>query len=168
MRTTCWTSRGAVLAILASALWLPAAARAGEADGAPCLLLTPAEVEAALGAKVSDFAQGQGGDLCYATSSTLGVMLRLAKRSGPPGREAKGIEAMKQMGGQVDVKTFGPMTCSTFAPPASLVQAMGFITVCSTVKGEMVAAVEVTARAQKDAVSIERLRPLAEKMASRF
>lgn len=145
---------------------LPAPARAAGANKV-CELLTPAEVEAALGAKVSSFTEGAGG-FCYASAPTVTVMLRLAKKSGTPGREAKGIEMMKQMGGQVDVKTFGSMTCSTLVPPANLAQTVGFNTTCSITKGDSVAAVEVTAKAQTNMISIDKLRPLAEKLAPRF
>jgi hypothetical protein len=71
------------------------------------------------------------------------------------------------MGGQVDVKTFGSITCSTLIPPKNLEQ-YGFNTTCSVVKGEQVAAVEVTTQSRQDMVPIEKLRPLAEKMAGRF
>jgi hypothetical protein len=86
-------------------------------------------------------------------------------RSG--GTEKKGIEAVRKMGIQVDVKTFGPITCSTMAPPASLAQ-HGFNTTCTVIKPTAVAGVEVTAKSQQDMVSIERLHLLAEKMANRF
>lgn len=71
------------------------------------------------------------------------------------------------MGAQVDVKTFGPITCSTMVPPASLAE-HGFNTTCTVSKANAVAGIEVTAKTQKDRVSIDKLRPLAEKMASRF
>ena len=44
----------------------------------------------------------------------------------------------------------------------------GFNTTCSIVKNDMVAAIEVQTKMQKDMVPIEKLQPLAEKMASRF
>jgi hypothetical protein len=99
-------------------------------------------------------------------------MLRLVTEL-DPGRdrsgctEKKGIELAKQMGIQVDVKTFGPITCSTMVPPANLAQ-HGFNTTCTVSKPTAVAGGEVTAKSQQDMVSIERLHPLAEKMASRF
>jgi hypothetical protein len=135
-----------------------------------CELLTPAEVEDALGAKASAFAEGAGG-FCYATTPTLTIMVRFAARKNKndaTGREARGIEIMKQMGGQVDVQSFGPVTCSTLVPPANLAQTVGFNTTCSVTKGEAVAAVEVTAKAQADMVAIDKLRPLAAKLATRF
>ena len=62
---------------------------------------------------------------------------------------------MKQMGIQVDVKTFGPITCSTMVPPANLAQ-HGFNTTCTVSKPTAIAGVEVIAKSQHDMVSIER------------
>jgi hypothetical protein len=71
------------------------------------------------------------------------------------------------MGATVEVKTFGPITCSTMVPPANMNQ-YGYNTTCSVIKGDAVAAVEVGARFRKDMVPIDKLRPLAEKLATRF
>ena len=149
----------------------------GAADGnKACGLLTPSELQTVLGTTVS--LSGGGGmavekaELCTGKTSTATVMLRLVTgldpgrdRSG--GTEKKGIEMAKQMGIQVDVKTFGPLTCSTMVPPANLAQ-YGFNTTCTVSKPTALAGVEVTAKNRHEMVSIERLRPLAEKMASRF
>ena len=99
-------------------------------------------------------------------------MLRLSTGLAPGrdrsgGTEKGGIEVVKKMGIQVDVKTFGPITCSTMVPHANLAQ-HGFNTTCTVSKPTAIAGVEVTAKSQQDMVSIERLHPLAEKMASRF
>src|SRR5439155_21354365 len=83
------------------------------------------------------------------------------------GTEQGGVEVVTKMGIQVDVKTFGLITCSTMVPTANLAQ-HGFNTTCTVSKPTAVAGVEVTAKSQHDMVSIERLHPLAEKMASRF
>jgi hypothetical protein len=149
----------------------PGAARAAEA-GKACALLTPSELEAVLGAKVSlsggGVPAGLGVDLCTGRTPTATVLLRVAKGSGGSGgAEAAGIEMARKMGAQVDVKTFGAITCSTMVPPASLAE-HGFNTTCAVNKAGAVAAIEVTARSQKDMIPIERLRPLAEKMAGRF
>jgi hypothetical protein len=52
--------------------------------------------------------------------------------------------------------------------PAKSMEAYGFNTTCSVLKGGQVGAVEVTAKSRKDMVPIERLRPLAEKIAGRL
>jgi len=167
---------GWMTVVFAGAVAALGQAPAGAADGnKACGLLTPAELEAVLGAKVTLRGGGPmaaGVALCTGQTSTATLMLRLATgldpgrdRSG--GTEMKGIEIVKKMGAQVEVKTFGPMTCSTVVPPASLAQ-YGFNTTCTVGKATAVAGIEVQAKSQKDMVSIERLRPLAEKMTSRF
>jgi hypothetical protein len=99
-------------------------------------------------------------------------MLRLASgldpgrdRSG--GKEKAGLEMMKNMGVQVDVKIFGSIVCSTLVPPSGKEQ-MGYNTTCTVSKGTAVAGIEVTAKNKEGMVPIEKLHPLAEKMAGRF
>jgi hypothetical protein len=93
--------------------------------------------------------------------------VRPGKRRRSSGTEKGGIEMVKQMGIKVDVKTFGSITCSTMVPPANLAQ-HGFNTTCTVSKATAIAGVEVIAKSQQDMVAIERLHPLAEKMANRF
>jgi len=155
-----------LLAVLDSGL-----ASTAWAQNKACALATPEELQAALGAKVSGLkAQGLGGDaqICMGQTPAASVMLRLAKRTHSSGEtEAKGIEMAKKMGAQVELKTFGPVTCSTMIPPPNLAQ-YGFNTTCSVLKNGQVAAVEVTAKSQKEMVAIDKLRPLVEKMAGRI
>lgn len=157
------------------AVMVPASSDAADGNKA-CGLLAPSELEAVLGTKVS-LSGGSGivverVELCTGKTATATVMLRLVTgldpgrdRSG--GTEKKGIEMVKQMGAQVDVKTFGPITCSTMVPPANLAH-LGFGTTCTLSKETTVAGIEVQTKSQKDMISIERLHPLAEKMAGRF
>lgn len=141
-----------------------------------CGLLTPAELESVLGGKVTinSGAPMPGGntEICTGQASTASVMLRLVTGLNPGrdrsgSKEKTGIELFKKMGAKVEVKSFGPITCSTIEPPAEQTQ-KGFNTTCTVTKETAVAGIEVTAKNQKDMVSIERLRPLAEKMAGRF
>jgi hypothetical protein len=158
--------------------WADGCGSCGPEANKACALLTVAEIESAIALKVPAFREGgspgkpasgsTGGEFCMAATPTTTVMLRLAKKTGTSGREVKGIEMAKQMGAQVDVKTFGPITCSTLMPPSNLASQIGFNTTCSVTKGEAVAAIEVTTKAQKDMVPIDKLRPLAEKMLSRL
>ena len=170
-------SRWMAVAVCATAVAASVQAPVGAADGnKACGLLTASELESVLGAKVSLSGGGgmavEGVELCSGQTSTATVMLRLSTGLNPGrdrsgGKEMKGIEMVKKMGAQVDVKTFGPITCSTIVPPESLAQ-YGFNTTCAVSKATAVAGIEVQAKSQKDMVSIERLRPLAEKMISRF
>ena len=141
------------------------------AQGKACGLATPEELRAALGAPVSGLraqsVPGGTADLCAGQTPTASVMLRLAKRSGQQGVEAAGIDVAKKMGAQVQVETVGPITCSSMIPPKSLEQ-YGFNTTCSVLKNGQVAAIEVTVKSQKDMVTMESLRKVAEKMAGRF
>jgi len=163
------------VAVCAGAFAAGVQAPVSAADGnKACGLLTPSELESVLGAKVSLSGGGgmavQKAELCTGKTST--VMLRLVTgldpgrdRSG--GTEKKGMEMVKQMGVQVDVKTFGPITCSTMVPPVNLAQ-YGFNTTCTVSKATVAAGIEVQVKSQKDMVSIEQLRSLAEKMTERF
>ena len=155
--------RTAACAVVALVL-LPRAARAAD----PCALLTPAEIAQATGAPVSAM-KAAGPGICTGTAPGFDVMLRLAERKGEStGMEDAGTAMIRKMGGQVEIRTFGAMTCSTIVPPATLVSSMGFNTTCSIRKGGWVAAVEVAARDRRAQVPIDTLRPIAEKMTSRF
>ena len=146
--------------------------RGARAQEKACSLATPAELEAAIGWSVPELKPqtmpGMAASICMGRTAAGSVMLRVAKAGNQTGdKEAKGIEAAKKMGAQVDVKTFGPVTCSTMIPPANLAQ-YGFNTTCTVKKGDTVAGIEVTASTQRDMVPIGKLRPLAEKIANRI
>jgi len=167
-RGTSHTTSPAILLFALAIFTVPA-----EAQNKACALATPDELKSLLGAAVSGLKNDSGlGDvaICQGQTPSVTVMLRLAKRSGgatPSDAAAKGIEKAKQAGFQVEVKTFGPITCSTLIPPAKLAQ-YGYNTTCSVSKNGQVAAIEIGAKQQKDMVSIDKLHPLAEKIAQRF
>jgi len=142
-------------------------------DNKACSLATPAELESVLGSKVAALRgssmPGSDAQICAAATPQAQVMLRLARRKeGSEGKEAKGVLIAKQMGAQVDVKTFGPISCSTFIPPENMQARAGYNTTCTVKKGGMVAGVEITVKSRSAMVPIDKLRPLAEKMAGRF
>jgi hypothetical protein len=143
------------------------------ADNKACGLATATELESALGGKVGALhgssMPGSDAQICSGATPQAQVMLRLARRKeGSEGKEAKGVQIAKQMGAQVDVKTFGPVTCSTFIPPENMQARAGFNTTCTMKKGDMVAGIEITTRSRAAMVPIDKLRPIAEKMPSRF
>jgi hypothetical protein len=156
-----WT--GTFMAVLAIAVGTRgAAAQANKA----CELLTPSELETAIGANVTLATAGAG---CTARTPTGMVLLTL--RETKTGAEAdaelaSAVTRAKQRGIQMDVKKFGPVYCTTMSPMKDV--KAPFLTSCSVVKGTRAAVIEVTARSQKDMVSVEKLHTLAEKMASRF
>jgi Flp pilus assembly protein CpaB len=151
---------------------LPARVSIAQATGnKACALVTEAELQAMLGSKVT-LKAGSIGDVqtCAGETPSARVLLRLFSRSKDPSGNAEqaGIEAIKKMGAQVDVKTSGGIMCMTAVPPPSMA-AMGFGTTCTvTSKAPMFAVIEITAKTQKDMIPMERLRLVADKMASRF
>lgn len=159
-------------ALLTATLILTLALPARATDNKACTLLTPAELEPVAG-KVAEFksiAATAEAQVCTAKSAKGTVMLRWAKsksKADSAKAAAQGAEAARDMGAKVEVKTFGPITCSTMIPPANMTQ-YGYNTTCSVTKADAVAAVEIGARNRNDMVSIDKLRPLAEKLATRF
>ena len=136
-----------------------------------CELVTDAELQSALGSKVTLKAGSLGNvQTCSGESPVATVLLRFLKTSTTSSGSAEhsGIDAVKKMGAQVDVKTSGGIMCMTVVPPTNLA-ALGFGTTCTvTSKAPTYAVIEITAKTQKDMVPMEKLRAVAEKMASRF
>jgi len=140
------------------------------AQSTACGLATAGELRAALGASVTGLANQNapaGASFCSGQTPTATVSLRLATRPGQPGDEAAAIDAARNMGIQVDLRTTGQITCSTLIPPKAL-ERIGFNTTCAVRKNGRVAAIEVTAKTQQSMIPMERLRTVAEKMAGRF
>lgn len=136
-----------------------------------CGLVTNSELQSALGSKVI-LKAGSIGDAqtCGGETPSARVLLRFFKRTTDPSghREQAGIDAARKMGAKVDVKTSAGITCMTAVPPENMA-AVGFSTACTvTRKAPMFAVIEITAKTQKDMVPMEKLRAVAEKMASRF
>lgn len=166
-RAARWCAIVQILAVMVSGSF-----RRAQAQNQACSLATPAELKAAIGWSVPTLKPqampGTATSICMGRAAAGSVMLRVANAGNPSGdKEAKGIAAAKKMGAQVDVKTFGAVTCSTMIPPANLTQ-YGYNTTCTVKKGDTVAGIEVTASTQKDMVPIEKLRPLAERIAGRI
>jgi hypothetical protein len=136
-----------------------------------CALVTESDVQSVLGTKV-DLTPGSLGETqtCTGQNPAALVVVSLFTRTADSfeQREKVRIDALKTMGAQVDVKTSGGITCVTSVfPPNSTHHA--FSTSCTVMsKAPKFAKIEVTAGAQKDMVPSEKLRTLAEKMATRF
>lgn len=144
------------------------------AQNKACALVKPAELKAALGSKppaltAQNFPGGEGTSTCTGlTSAGSMVLLRLASQANGIGEtEASGIEGAKKMGFQVEVKQFGPVTCSTMIPGPTIA-GHGFNTTCSVLKNGQVAAIEVIAIGKENMVSMDKLQRVAEKMAERL
>ena len=167
IRAICTFSLLASAATLSSAPELVAQTSPGKA----CGLVTESEIQSVLGAKVT-LKNGAIGDVqtCNGEAPTATMTIRLFRRTGDPSgaKEKAGIEAIKKMGAQVDVKSSGGTTCMTTVPPANMAQ-YGLSTSCTvTNKAPMFAIIEIQAKTQKDMASMEKLRSVAEKMATRF
>jgi hypothetical protein len=145
-------------------------------DNNACGLVTAPEIESVLGTNVtlkgSDAMPGGNTQICMGQASSARVMLLLVRgvdprrdRSGS--KEKAGMEMMKQLGAQVEVKSFGPIVCSTLEPAADK-QQMGYNTTCTVNKDTAMAGIEITANKKNDMLSIEQVRVLADKMARRF
>jgi hypothetical protein len=157
----------------------------GPANSA-CSLVSAAELEAVLGAKVSGLSGGNvpgemnvvsaNVQMCTGHTPAATILLRTPRSGGSGGTKSgknsanaaeAGLKMAKEMGAQVELKTFGPITCSTIIPVKEM-EAYGFNTTCSVVKGSQVGAIEITVKNRKDMVPIDKLRPVAEKIASRM
>jgi hypothetical protein len=141
------------------------------AAGAACGLVTESDVAPVLGAK-APLKSGSVGAVqtCSADGPTASMLVRVFKRSGGPNdeREKAGVEQMKKMGAQIEGKEFGDMTCMTIVASASVPQ-LGYTTTCTlTKKAPMFAVIEIKAKSQKDMASMDKVRAVAEKMATRF
>ena len=139
--------------------------------GNACRLVTAAEFESVLGGKVTPQSSSIGEvQTCSARAQTMSATVRVFKRAGDPSgaNEQAGIDRLKKMGGQIEVKTSGGITCVTMTPPTNMPQ-MGYGTSCTvTSKAPMFSVIETRATSQKDMVPMERLRAVAEKMAGRM
>lgn len=141
------------------------------AAGNACSLVTDSELAPLLGGKVPLKSGSIGAvQTCSADGAAVSMLLRVFKRSGDPNgeREKAGVENMKKMGAQIEAKEFADMTCMTIVASASVPQ-LGYTTTCTlTKKAPMFAVIEIKAKSQKDMASIDKVRTVAEKMATRF
>lgn len=145
-------------------------------SGKACSLVTSSDIESVLGSTVTLNAgqsmPGGRAELCAGEAPSAKVLLRLVNGLDPgrdrSGRKEKaGLEMMKNMGVQIEVKTAGPIVCSTLVPPAGKEQ-IGYNTTCTVNKDKAMAAIEITVNNKSDMVPIDKLFPLAEKMSGRF
>jgi hypothetical protein len=135
-----------------------------------CGLVTPAELQPVLGAKIALKPKMRGEvQTCSGQTATASVIVRLFRRTGNPDGviEPAGIAAAKKMGAQVDMSTLNGITCLMVRPPRNV--QMGYLTSCTVIrKKPMYAVIEITADTRVDMVTIDRLFPVAEKMATRY
>jgi hypothetical protein len=162
--------RSPLLVVMLVSLF-PAVATATAPPPAPsCYLVTAAELESLLGPRTSGLTTNNWGtgDICSGRTAKGAFTLRLAKEGTPKANApADGVKLMRRMGAQVDVKSFGPITCSNVIPPKDR-EADGFNTTCTVTKNGQFGAIEVVTKTRADMVPIDKLKPIAEKIASRM
>jgi len=147
----------------------------------PCKLLTAAEIESALGAKVTFAGSAQWGvtPTCAGGSAAkhMSVMLMFApgdaaKANDPKWADPLGYleqisrQSANSIKAQMEAKRFGSsILCTTLIPP----KPGPYSTQCMVVKKPTgMASIGILVPAQQDMVSMDKLRMLAEKMAGRF
>jgi len=162
--------RNALAVIVFTFLFLSRSASPTSPPPAPaCYLVTSGELESLLGAKITSGLTTHDSDtthFCSGSTAKATFTLRMAKqRASSADAAAEGVKLMRQMGAQVDVKTFGPITCSTIIPPN---EKGSFNTTCSVVKNGQVGAIEIAVKKRGDMIPIEKLKPIAEKMQTRM
>jgi hypothetical protein len=164
--------------ITALAFALLAASWQASAQVDPCKLLTPAEIESVLGVKVSGFTRGsvQGSNTLTCNGDagkrmSVGLIYAAPKPSDPKIADPMGWiesysrESAKAIGAQLNVQRFGPsIICTQLITP----KGGPFNTQCYNVKPPNMATITVLVPTQQEMVSMDKLRPLAEKMADRF
>jgi hypothetical protein len=136
-----------------------------------CALLKPDEIRAALGGEQGAFTASNVGALamCRGQSGRYAVLIRSAASSKQTSTDAakQGIEAMRKMGAQVDVKTEGDLTCMTLVAPAAAPQ-LGVNTTCTIARGGHLTGVEVTGPAGTPLAGMDVVRGLVEKAVGRL
>jgi len=172
----------ASLALLALAL----PASAADKGHRPCSLLTPSELETALGTKLgapketdATYAKGAVHDhdgvlsSCSWTGETRSVFLAVSTSAVTPEGRARGLKAkadaeaaLKKQGLKVQKKSWGPVACTLLTPPKG--KAIPHGTTCGGDKGKFVYYLSVSTKADLPPVPMERLRGLAEKVADRL
>ena len=182
-------SLGTLFAVfcLAAAPWLAQAAPTSEKACAP---FKPAEIEAAIGAKLDrplagmavPFAKGAArlpGETAWTCQGSAGgrsVMLSYGQEPAGP-EAAKEAEArlaaprdrLRSMGYTVKETKLGATTCWTMAPPATKGdEPVAFGTTCGAVKGLSYYSVSVSAATAADLLPPEKVKRLADQAAARL
>jgi hypothetical protein len=156
--------------------WVPAAAQVD-----PCKLLTPAEIESVLGIKVPKFTRGsvQGSNTVTCNGDavkhmSVGMMFAAPKPGDPKIAdhmswiETYSRDSAKAIGAKLNVQRFGSsIICTQLITPKGGLGGL-FNTQCYAVKPPNMAAVTALVPTQQEMVSMDKLRPLAEKMLGRF
>jgi hypothetical protein len=155
-----------------------AAVPACAAEHKSCKLLTAAELEPVTGkvGEFNSFAVVANSETCLAKTANGTVTLRLTKQEPQPAAKGKGVdpvalekirERSQKAQPNLEIKNFGDMACSKMSPRPGR-EAMGYTTMCVITKGNTQGAVTVMVKNAKDAVSMDALHSVAQKMVPRI
>ena len=169
--------------IAAFAFVLLASSLAPAAQVDPCKLLTPAEIENALGGKLSAYSGNSPMSAAMPTCAGgilpkhMSVMVMFAAGDAKSAADPKWADPLgyleqvsrqsaNSIKAQLDVKRFGSsILCTALIPPKQ----GPYSTQCMAVKKPTgMATITILVPARQDMVSMDTLRPLAEKMLGRF
>jgi hypothetical protein len=169
-----WSVFAGVAGTLTLSIARPSSSPAAPANPA-CALVTVAEVEAALGGKVTGLNNAPSGvpddaQVCTGTipGATIGLRLIPQLSQATVDARKKLVDLMLQMGAHVEMNTDGPISCQAVTPPPAMVASTGFETSCSVSKSPKLATIEIGTKTQTAMVPIAKLRLLAVKMLGRL
>mgnify|MGYP001585187539 CR=1 FL=1 len=167
--------RQVVLVVTIGILWTWGMVRPDDALAVTdaCKLLTAGEIEAVVGGKVvrtgvetTEALKDKTKEVCTMGSGTSFVMVRrFAKKDADTKSASEGIKEAKKMGLKMTEEKHGNTTCSTIIGNS---RTPAYITGCLVDKGGFIVGVEVQATSEAQMVPVSKLRPLAEKAASRL
>ena len=182
--------RSSVLFAVSCLLAGAALAQASAPSEKACALLQPAEIEAALGAKLARPLAGMRVPVKHGAAQPAGEALWTCEGSVGAravtvmyGSEATAAEAnvrgatmlgaprerLRAMGYTVKETTLGGSTCWTMTPPATHGdEPVAFATVCGGVKGASFYSVSVSAATAADLLPVEKVKLLADAAAARL
>jgi hypothetical protein len=169
-----------VITVFAFALLVASLPAVAQVD--PCKLLTQAEIESALGGKLSAYSGNSPMSAAMPTCAgavlnRMSVMVMFAKGDAKTAADPKWADPLgylEQISRQsadsikakMEAKRFGSsILCTTLIPP----KPGPYTTQCMSVKKPTgMASISILVASQQDMVSMDTLRPLAEKMLGRF
>lgn len=164
-----------VVVLAASIIWICGMVAPGDASAVTdaCKLLTAGEIEAVVGGKVvhsgattTPALKEKAKDVCQMSAGTSSVMVRrFAKKDADTKSASEGMEQAKKMGLKMTEEKHGNTTCSTITGNS---RAPVYSTGCKVEKGGFFVFVEVMATSEAKMIPVSKLRPLAEKAASRL
>ncbi|HUL75549.1 MAG TPA: hypothetical protein VLT86_20720 [Vicinamibacterales bacterium] len=140
-----------------------------------CALVTPAEIEAIVGAKVTRLVNGpsdlgNGVEVCTGTAGDVAITIRFVPNPSDAGARAtvRVVDYARQMGSQIEATTAGPIACYTITPPEQMAQATPAGTMCSVRTPSRMAVIELSTKSPEGPVPMSKVQALARKILKRL